>query len=396
MNIDEILEYDRLARENARGYGRKRALYHSLAADTGAHFTGVTGPRGVGKTVILRQLALENSNSIYISLDTIDGSLFEIVKTLLDSMQIKLFLLDEVHFHPHFEAELKKIHDLLAVRVIFTSSTALAMYKSEYDLSRRVLMKTLFAFSLRELANFKYDRQFPDLSLRDIVENTVSPELLKAGEHFPHYVQGALMPFALEEPQPLSLLSNILKTIIYKDIPRIASLVTDELEKIEKVVRFIGLSSVDGINYSSISQNVHITKYKAEQYITLLERAFILQQVFPSGTNVLKEPKVVMALPYRLLFRNYEEARGGLREDFFIEAMRALGRKVSYLKSTRGEKTPDFLVTNDEDMVFEIGGRSKGRSQFKGIEVKKKIILSDGYDLSGIRRPLFLLGMINR
>jgi len=29
-----------------------------------------------------------------------------------------------------------------------------------------------------------------------------------------------------------------------------------EIEKIEQVVRFVGLSGVDGINYSSVSQNV--------------------------------------------------------------------------------------------------------------------------------------------
>ena len=49
------------------------------------------------------------------------------------------------------------------------------------------------------------------------------------------YTQGGLMPFALREPQPLTLLENILKTIIHKDIPRIAKLLTDELEKIERI-----------------------------------------------------------------------------------------------------------------------------------------------------------------
>lgn len=396
MNINQILEYDRLAREDGLRYDKKRALYHSIIGETGTHFIGIVGPRGVGKTVILKQLALENQGSFYISLDMLDGNLFELIKILYERMQIRLFLLDEVHATPRFESELKKIYDLLHTRVIFTSSTALAMFKSEYDLSRRVLLKTLHPFSLREFAHFKYNQEFPDLTIWDIVDNKIPPEILKAGEHFLPYIQGDLMPFALQEPQPIDLLANILKTIIYKDIPRIASLYTEELDKIEKLVRFIGLSGVDGINYSSVSQNIQITKYKAEQYITLLEQAFILQQVFPTGTNVLREPKIVMALPYRLLFRPLDEAIGGLREDFFLEAMRALDKKVFYLKSMRGQKTPDYLVKDTENMVFEIGGKSKGRSQFKGVEVKRKIILADGYDLTGIRRPLFLAGMLNR
>lgn len=396
MNISQLLEYDRLAREDGRHYDKRRAFYDDIAREVGAHFIGIVGPRGAGKTIILKQLALANEGSFYLSLDTMDGDLFDLIKTLHETMRIRLFLLDEVHVYHRFEADLKKIYDLLGIKVIFTSSTALGMYESGYDLSRRVLLKTLFPFSLREYARFKYGQEFGALTLRDIVEKKVSPDVFRAGEHFSSYIQGGLMPFALREPQPLMLLENILKTVIHKDIPHIARLLTDEMEKIERLIRFIGLSGVDGINYSQAARNVHITKYKAEQYITLLERAFILHQVFPAGSNVMKEPKVVMALPYRLLYKPLNEAIGGLREDFFVGALRALGKEVFYLKSMRGAKTPDYLVRDLQDIVFEIGGKGKGRSQFKGMDVQIKIIFADGYDMTDVRRPLFLAGLINR
>lgn len=285
--------------------------------------------------------------------------------------------------------------DLFDVRVIFTSSTALGMYESGYDLSRRVLLKALYPFSLREYAKFKYGQEFAVLTIRNIVEGKIPADVFRAGEHFLSYIQGGLMPFALREPQPLMLLENILKTIIRKDIPHIAKLLTGELERIEQLVRFIGRSGVDGINYSSVSENVHITKYKAEQYIALLERAFVLHRVFPIGSNVMKEPKVVMALPYRLLYKPLDEAIGGLREDFFVEAFRTLGKEVFYLKSMRGAKTPDYFIRDSQDIVFEVGGKGKGRSQFKGRDIKTKIIFADGYDMTGIKRPLFLAGLLN-
>jgi len=394
VNVNQLIEFDRLAREDGRQYDKKRTLYDCLVRDSGAHFIGIVGPRGAGKTVMLKQIALANDGSFYVSLDTMEGDLFELVKTLHDTMRIRLFLLDEVHVYPRFEADLKKIYDLLDIRMIFTSSTALGMYESGYDLSRRVLLKSLYPFSLREYARFKYNQEFSALTLRDIMEKNIPADILRVGEHFLPYIQGGLMPFALQEPEPLVLLKNILKTIILKDIPRIARLLTDELERIERLVRFIGLSGIDGINYSSAAQNVHITKYKAEQYITLLERAFVLHRVFPMGTNVMKEPKVVMALPHRLLYRPSDEAIGGLREDFFVEAFRALSKEVFYLKSTRGQKTPDYLIRDFEDIIFEVGGKGKGRSQFKGVDIKRKIILADGYDMTDIRRPLFLAGML--
>ena len=94
----------------------------------------------------------------------------------------------------------------------------------------------------------------------------------------------------------------------------------------------------------------------------------------PKGTNILKEPKILMALPYRLLFIDYEQAVGGLREDFFVEMMRSLDIDFYYLKSTRGAKTPDYLVPfNNGDIIIEIGGKKKGREQFKGIQTKKSL-----------------------
>ena len=395
MNINQLIEFDRLAREDGKKYDKRRSLYETITRDAGAHFIGIVGPRGAGKTIILKQLALASEKSFYISLDAMEGDLFDLVKTLHETMQIRLFLLDEVHVYPRFEADLKKLYDVLDIRVIFTSSTALGMYESGYDLSRRTLLKKLYPFTLREYAQFKYGQEFGALTLRNIVEGKVPADVFRAGEHFLSYIQGGLMPFALREPQPMALLENILKTVIRKDIPHIARLLTDELDKIEQLVRFIGRSGVDGINYSTVSQNVHITKYKAEQYIALLERAFILHQVMPMGSNVMKEPKVVMALPYRLLYKPLDEAIGGLREDFFVEVFRALGKEVFYLKSMRGTKTPDYLIRDFEDIVFEVGGKGKGRSQFKGVGVKRKIIFADGYDVTDIRRPLFLAGLVS-
>jgi len=226
-NIDQLLEFDRLAREDGRKYDKRRALFDDIARDSGAHFIGIVGPRGAGKTIILKQLEIAHEKSFYASLDTMEGSLFDLVKTLHETMQVKLFLLDEVHVYPGFEADIKKLYDLLDIRAIFTSSTALGMYESGYDLSRRILIKKLYPFTLREYAQFKYDQEFSALSFRDLVEGKIPVDVLRAGEHFSSYIQGGLMPFALREPQPLALLDNILKTIIRKDIPHIAQLLTD-------------------------------------------------------------------------------------------------------------------------------------------------------------------------
>lgn len=149
---------------------------------------------------------------------------------------------------------------------------------------------------------------------------------------------------------------------------------------------------MDGINYTSLSKNLGITKYKAEQYVGLLEKAFVLQRIFPKGSNVLKEPKVLMAVPYRLLYRDFEDSIGGLREDFFVDMMRHSNTPVHYLKTKRLAKTPDYLLS--DGTVVEVGGKGKGFTQFKDVQAERKYIFTHSDRVEGARRPLFMLGYL--
>jgi len=396
INIAPLMELDRLAKEDGKKYTKKRYIFSEITKTKGKHFIAIAGPRGSGKTTLLKQIALKKKDSFYVSLDTIKtDDIFEVVKKLHVDFNINLFLLDEVHFHPSFDEGIKKIYDFLNVKIIFTSSVALALFESAYDLSRRVLLKKLYPFSFREYIFFKYNQNLPILSLSDIIEKRWDRTVFEYAANFIDYLQGGVLPFSIDETFPLPLLQNIVTTVIRKDISSIGKVTTCELETIENMLAFIGKSKIDGINYSSLSKNLGITKYKAQQYVNFLEKAFILHQIMPKGTNILKEPKILMALPYRLLYSTYENAVGGLREDFFVEIMRSLDINFYYLKSNRGAKTPDYLISfENSDIIIEIGGKNKGREQFKGIQNKKKIIFTPSIETGGLKRPLFLLGML--
>jgi predicted AAA+ superfamily ATPase len=398
MDIARLFELDQLARTDGRQYGRKRALFGLLEKEKGRHFTGIVGPRGAGKTVLLKQLALAWSDSLYVSMDTIDeeGYFFETIRFLVERHGIRLLLLDEIHLSPLLQIVLKKAYELLPVRIVFTSSVALAMHDTAADLARRVKLVTLNPFTFREYLFFSQGIDVPPLSMESLVAKEWSVEHFRHGFRFEEYLKGGLYPFTLQEPDSLPFLRNILEKIVRHDIPLVARLMTDELPKIEKSLAFIGRSPVDGINYTSVARNVGITSYKAEAYIRLLERAFVLNPVFPVGTNVLKEPKVLMRLPFRLLYQPYDQALGALREDFFCEAMRVSGQPFHYLKTVRGAKTPDYMLGDGKDgLVFEVGGRSKGREQFKGIRADRTLVLAHGADLRDDVCPLFMLGYLS-
>lgn len=397
MDINKLLEFNRLSKEDGLRYIRKRQPYYeNIRSSLRKHFMGIVGPRGVGKTVVLKQLACEINNSFYISVDTLeDEGLFDIAKNLVEKYGVKCLLLDEVHFKRNFEGDLKKIFDFLNIQVVFTSSVALAMIESGYDLSRRVELVKLFPFSFREFLFFKKDINIPALKIKDILDKKWNALHLQFGYLFEEYLKGGLYPFLLKELDFVPLLKNILQKIINKDIPMISKLSMDEVIVIEKMVAFIGKAEVDGINYTSLSKNLGITKYRAEQYANLLNKSFVLNTILPYGTNVLKEPKILMNLPYRLLYKDYNEAIGPLREDFFAEAMIMSNIKFYYLKSVRGMKTPDFLISDDSgEIVIEVGGKGKGRSQFKGVVDKDKIRLVHSDETDGNKRPLFMAGYL--
>lgn len=398
MELNKLMELNHLAKEDGGRYPRKRLQhYNNITSLMGRHFVGIVGPRGAGKTVILKQIAHQRETSFYLSADTLeDDNLFDTAKILVDKYKIKCLLLDEIHFQKNFELGLKKIFDFLSVQVVFTSSVALAMIESAYDLSRRVQLISLYPFSFREYLFFKKDVQLVALTFNDIIERKWTSEHLQYGYLFEEYLKGGLHPFALDEPDATPLLKNILQKVIHKDIPLIAKLHTDEINTIEKILEFIGRSEVEGINHTSVSKNTGVTKYKAEQYINLLKKSFILNPILPLGTNVTKEPKILMYLPYRLLYKPYNEALGALREDFFVEMMTMSLMTFYYLKSKRGMKTPDFLIREkDRKIIIEIGGKGKGKKQFKGITAADKIRLVHSEETDGNKRPLFMAGYLS-
>ena len=399
MDANQILDQDGLAVRNVSRFTRTRSLFPELQATSGRPFVALIGPRGTGKTVLLRQLRAQTEDALYVSADTLDRGdrLTDLVRLFGDRYGVKSFFVDEIHHLRDYATDLKQVFDFLPAQVWFTSSVAVSLYGSVADLSRRVRVLRLLPFTFREFLLFADDPALPALSLGAVLRDQVPSAVLRASPRFDEYLAGGLYPFVLEAGSDLDLFGNIVETVIRNDIPAYdPHLTLDDLTNIERTLAFVGRSPIDGVNYTSIGRNLGITKYMAERYVRALERAFLLRQAFPAGTNVLREPKVFLEPPYRLLYRPWDECVGALREDFFALAMAQHGTAFRYAKSTRGAKTPDFLVTLDgRDYVIEVGGRGKGRTQFKGLDYDRKVILFHGTDRryeSGQRVPLHCLG----
>ena len=76
------------------------------------------------------------------------------------------------------------------------------------------------------------------------------------------------------------------------------------------------------LTLKEIQKNQYNMDYLRYDYIF---EDYIKGGILPQGTNVLKEPKILMCLPYRLLYRDYQDCIGELREDFLVQTLKSKG-----------------------------------------------------------------------
>lgn len=398
MEINHLILQHNLAEEKGRQTSLRRDIYQQIATHTDRTFIGLLGARGVGKTVILKQLSAAISKSFYISLDSLsrDEDIFQLILTLHRDYDFQTFLLDEVHYNAGINRHLKLLFDNTEAKIIFTSSVALQLIESAHDLSRRVKIVRIHSFSFREYLRFNQLPLPEKLTWHQIINKSYSSEHIKSLPYFRDYISGKNIPFSLEVKDVLTALRANVEKIIQSDIPKLKTLSIEELPLIKKTFQFVARAPISDVNPNVVANNLKITRYKAVQYIDLLERAFILSKIDPFGTNVLQEPKIFCMLPYRLLERDYEDAIGGMREDFAVHCFLRAGLQLRYLKTKRGSKTPDFLVDDGkQECIVEIGGPQKGFQQFKGIDAHRpKIVFRDASEITQDALPLALLGFL--
>ncbi|NBB90195.1 MAG: AAA family ATPase [Spirochaetes bacterium] len=159
-------------------------------------FVAVFGPRGAGKTVLLRQLRAHLPNTLYVSADSLEAGvdLFDLTSRLHRDYGIDNLCMDEIHFIPNYAEQLKRIYDFLPVRVWFTSSVALSLTATGWDLSRRVVSITLLPFTYREYLRFTEGTIVPPLGLRQCLAGSVPSDYLRLRGRFRAYIEGGEVP----------------------------------------------------------------------------------------------------------------------------------------------------------------------------------------------------------
>ena len=358
---------------------------------------GIVGARGVGKTTFLLQYLQESPLSIrkklYFSADALDvDSLFDVAYAFSKEGG-ELLIIDEIHKYKNFEIELKKIYDMLALKVIFSGSSALKLDHSKGDLSRRAVLYHMKGLSFKEFIEIKTGTELPLFSQEELFENhiDIAHELLqkvKPYEHWKEYLKFGYYPFYFESKESYALrLKETINTVIEVDIPSIFVMEYEKIINLKKLVRLVCESKPFKINIKSLSEKIGLRDYQTlYRYLEYLRRGKILSLVRPRtrGDTIFAKPQKLYLANTNLHYAYCDKVETGtVREVFLMSMFDESELEVSV--------NGDFLINHQ--YTIEVGGKNKGFKQIKDIE--NSFVVADDIEIgSGNKIPLWLFGFM--
>ena len=354
---------------------------------------GITGPRGVGKSTMVKQRLLSQDNHsgwLYVTADHVwfaNHSIFELAEQWVKEGGTHL-IIDEVHRYSGWSLELKRIYDSFTqLNVIFTGSSVLDIYQGAADLSRRALMFNMQGLSFREYLDLFENIKFPVYDLESILTHKV--EIPKDFHPLPmlrDYLKKGYFPFCNQPGYEIRLQQVITQTI-ETDIPQYANMNASTSRKLKRLLSILAESVPYKPNISRLSVELGVSKNDLPDYLVYLERGGMIGLVRDDTgglRNLGKIEKVLIDNPNIMYaLKGSAVNLGTLRETFFYNQVRA-GYDITASKLT------DFRIGA---RIFEVGGQKKGNKQLEG--APNGIVVRDDIEHGhGIFVPLWQFGLL--
>ena len=362
---------------------------------------GVKGPRGAGKTTLLLQhlkydLGDRSAKGLYITADHTWFYTHSLLDTAMWWYQQggEVLLIDEVHKYPNWSRELKNIYDgIPQLKVVFSASSALDIYRGQADLSRRVVSYSLPGLSFREYLKFTGIGNFPAFTLteirdrhREITQELTS--LIRPLPLFRKYLEIGYLPIFTEgENEYLPKLEQIIDAVVDTDLAYTASYNAGTAVKVKRLLGVIAESAPFKPNVSALANKLVISRDSVVEYIYQLRDAKLLNVLSKAGKGIsrLQKPDKIFLENTNLSYAIHPAPeKGNLRETFLLGQLLNAGLEVFE------PKNGDFLVQN---MVIEVGGKNKSAKQVA--QESMYLIAADDIETGlGSKVPLWLFGFM--
>ena len=377
-----------------------RRLYRSV--DWENRLVCIKGPRGTGKTTMLRQSAKErfglDPRAIYVSFDHYwfkTHSPLEFAEEMHKQGVTHLFV-DEVHHVEHWQTAIKNFTDFYPeMAVVYSGSSLLKMDNREGDLSRRQMAYTLDGLSFREFLAYEGALDAEPVPLEAVLADHVRiaadvARKIRVLPLFERYLATGFYPFyKTEHSGYYERVAATVDKVLDSDWPAVEDVTPATIRKTKKMLAVLAASCPRQPNMSALYRELETDRNQGLKMLSVLERAGLLALV-PSGKDSLKNlsrPEKIFCANPNLMHALVSRAdEGTIRETFFVNQLRAAGHAV--VCADRG----DFTV--DGRYRVEVGGRKKGFAQIK--DIPESFVAADDLEAGfGNRIPLWLFGFLH-
>ncbi len=383
QNIDLVKLEEISIRLAADAQGlKKRDFVTKIALGKEPRIKVLRGFRGVGKTTALLQLM--GKGAIYFSMDSPlveTSTLYEIGKTAAQA-GYKTLLVDEAQYYVNWKRDAKALYDEFPQLSIVLSGSAPLAFEPE----RRHETIEVEPLSLGEFVRLQGEKSVPSDAWMDekkaVEFAALNPKIYA---HSAKYAQGGGFPayFAFKEKTLEAVFSSMTKSI-RQDSAFAANVDGEIIAGMEKAVVFLASSPAGEFSLNSLSNVLHLNRYKTGKAVDTLGAMKIVRLVRPDGQGA----KLVRGDPKLLFYHpnlrkavcsslGIDAGTGALREELAVFFLQGRGWKVGTAKGLK--KSPDYIIEKDgERMPIEIGGSGKGRSQLFGFDGKKIVVKEQG------------------
>ena len=329
---------------------------------------GLVGPRGVGKSTMILQYIKEHQlerHMLYVAADHLYFSSHTLVETVDEFAKEggEQIFIDEIHKYENWSRELKQIHDSHPdLKIGFTGSSVLDIYKGYSDLSRRAPIFMMQGLSFREYLALFHGIEVPVYTLEAILSQQAR---LDAVSHplplFRDYLQKGYYPFASDSDFGMRL-RQVINQTMEVDIPQYANMNASTGRKLKKLLAVIAQSVPFKPVMDSLATVIGVSRNVLPDYFLYMEQAGMIGQLRDDtgGIRGIGKVEKVYLDNTSLAFLMGREATdiGNIRETFFYNQMRVTQEVIC-------SRISDFEI---DGKTYEVGGKRKGKKQITDAE----------------------------
>lgn len=354
---------------------------------------GLVGPRGVGKSTMILQYIKEHRESrhiLYIGADHLYFSSHTLVETVGEFVKEggEQIFIDEIHKYENWSRELKQIYDSYPdVKVGFTGSSVLDIYKGFADLSRRAPIFMMQGLSFREYLQLFHNIEVPVYSLDDVLN--IKAKIADVHHPLPlfrDYLQKGYYPFSGDSDFEIKL-RQVINQTMEVDIPQYANMNASTGRKLKKLLAVVAQSVPFKPVMDSLATIVGVSRNVLPDYFLYMEQAGMIGQLRDDtgGIRGIGKVEKVYLDNTNMAYLLGGEATdiGNIRETFFYNQMRVVSDVIS-------SRISDFEI---DGKTFEVGGKKKGKKQL--VDAIEGYVVKDDIEFgSGNIIPLWAFGLM--